>query len=465
MFLMSLCIERSELSLANTYTFYMDDHSNTAPGIEAELTWLARVCKELAAMSTGTASPGDLYYPQPPDLSGSESPYASFIKKHSLTNDERLVVALALAPHIQPGILRVLLQTDSNGISHSSFGLRKTQQNESLPTLATALHVIGGNDLKARLNAMSLLSPSSVLSKENILDFLPSAEGEPYLSSPLMLSRETFDLLVTGQAQKPRFGPDFPAQLLTTSMSWNDLVLTEGTQKQLIDIEEWLHHRRRMQEMLSGRYKPGYRSLFYGPPGTGKSLAATLLGQKLGMDVYRIDLSALVSKYIGETEKNLEKVFTKALNRDWILFFDEADALFGKRTQVSDSHDRYANQEVSYLLQRVEDYNGLIILASNFLHNMDQAFVRRFQSIVHFPMPGVHERQMLWRNGLNNGLGLGSGIEVNRLAKEYELSGSGIINVVHYCCQKVLGRGESIIQQHDLMEGIRCEFNKSGITV
>src|SRR5665811_1345635 len=113
-------------------------------------------------------------------------------------------------------------------------------------------------------------------------------------------------------------------------------------------------------------------------------------------DVYRIDLSQVVSKFIGETEKNLEKIFNKAESKDWILFFDEADALFGKRSNVNNAHDKYANQEVSYLLQRVEDFAGLIILASNFKSNIDQAFVRRFNAIIHFPMPNASERHKIW---------------------------------------------------------------------
>jgi SpoVK/Ycf46/Vps4 family AAA+-type ATPase len=126
--------------------------------------------------------------------------------------------------------------------------------------------------------------------------------------------------------------------------------------------------------------------LFIGAPGTGKKTLASLIGQQSGTEVYRIDLSMIVSKYIGETEKNLSKVFDAAEHKNWILFFDEADALFGKRTDVRDAHDRYANQEVAYLLQRIENYNGLVILATNMKNNIDDAFTRRFQTIIHFPL-------------------------------------------------------------------------------
>jgi SpoVK/Ycf46/Vps4 family AAA+-type ATPase len=145
---------------------------------------------------------------------------------------------------------------------------------------------------------------------------------------------------------------------------------------------------------------PVYRALFYGPSGTGKTLTATLLGKEFSREVYRVDLSQVISKYIGETEKNLEKIFVQAENKNWILLFDEADALFGKRTQTKSSNDKYANQEVSYLLQRVENFNGLIVLASNFKNNIDDAFLRRFNSIINFTKPNVEERLELWTKAL-----------------------------------------------------------------
>ena len=146
------------------------------------------------------------------------------------------------------------------------------------------------------------------------------------------------------------------------STSFKRRLTTKGEIEQ---IKIWLTYNADLLQdsNLSRKIKPGYRALFYGPPGTGKTLTASLLGKQFNKEVYRIDLSQVVSKYIGETEKNLEKVFSKAENKDWILFFDEADALFGKRSNVQNAHDKYANQEVSYLLQRVEDFPGLIILA------------------------------------------------------------------------------------------------------
>jgi len=172
-----------------------------------------------------------------------------------------------------------------------------------------------------------------------------------------------------------------------TERSWADLALTERAVQQVEEIKAWLKQSTpvtRESAQKKTKLTQGYRCLFYGPPGTGKTSTAALIGKELHMPVHKIDLALVVSKYIGETEKNLELLFDRAENAGWILFFDEADALFGKRTNVRDAHDRYTNQEVSSLIKRIEDYKGLIILATNMKGNIDEAFIRRFNSIIHF---------------------------------------------------------------------------------
>ena len=170
----------------------------------------------------------------------------------------------------------------------------------------------------------------------------------------------------------------------------------------------------------------------------------------------------VVSKYIGETEKNLANLFNAAENQQWILFFDEADALFGKRTHVRDAHDRYANQEVAYLLQRVEACNGLVVLASNFKNNIDEAFMRRFEVSVQFPLPSANERQALWRLAFPTAAVLDEGIDLESLARKYELSGWHIMNVVQYVCLLALDRGDNRIRGEDLEVGILRELAKEG---
>ncbi|MCH5716215.1 ATP-binding protein [Niabella hibiscisoli] len=268
--------------------------------------------------------------------------------------------------------------------------------------------------------------------------------GEPTFSAKLVLSQEYVDLLLIGKASKPRFSSSFPAKHIETGLGWDDLVLSAEAMHQVQELQNWLQHKKTLMSGLKmdKKLKKGYRVLFHGPPGTGKTLTATLLGKHTKREVYRVDLSMVVSKYIGETEKNLEALFNRAEAKDWILFFDEADALFGKRTGVRDAHDKYANQEVSYLLQRVEDFDGLVILASNMKSNIDEAFIRRFNAIIKFMQPTPDEREKIWKNTFPEKMEFGNNEDVPALVKQYELSGGNIVNVVQYACLTTLAKGK-----------------------
>jgi SpoVK/Ycf46/Vps4 family AAA+-type ATPase len=194
---------------------------------------------------------------------------------------------------------------------------------------------------------------------------------------------------------------DALAQRVSVAHTWDDIVLPADVMRQLQEIAGQVAQRSQVYEHWGfgaslGRGR-GIAALFSGPSGTGKTMAAEILANELRLDLFRIDLSGVVSKYIGETEKNLRKVFDAAEASGAILFFDEADALFGKRSEVKDSHDRYANIEVNYLLQRMEDYRGLAILATNMKSHLDQAFLRRLRFVVEFPFPDADRRAEIWR--------------------------------------------------------------------
>jgi len=258
------------------------------------------------------------------------------------------------------------------------------------PTLETANFILAGQDLERRFALQTRFDPGHFFAERRMLSLESGAPGQPLTSQALSVGREYLSHFTLGTGYRPEFGSAFPAKRIDTALDWEDLVLADHILDEVEEIKAWIEHRHTLLHdwQLAKKIKPGFRSLFYGPPGTGKTLTASLLGKTTGLDVYRVDLSLVVSKYIGETEKNLANVFDQAQVRDWILFFDEADALFGKRTQTSSSNDRYANQEVSYLLQRVEDFPGVVILATNLKGNMDEAFGRRFQSMIYFPVPG-----------------------------------------------------------------------------
>lgn len=393
-----------------------------------------------------------------------DSPINQFIVRYRLTIEELIVLLLALAPHVKPNFLNKAVQQyfPDGGEFPEIGGVTGSNLRGTLPTGQTALFILGGDDVTAQMHLAQFFSSVHFFAKEGILSLETVKDGEPRMSGKIILQPEYVDLFTTGEISKPTFGPDFPAKLVSTKMDWQDLVLNDIVMQQVNDIKVWLDHNSTLMQDwgMAKVIKPGYRALFYGPPGTGKTLTATLLGRQFGLDVYRIDLSQIVSKYIGETEKNLEKVFTGAEHKNWILFFDEADALFGKRSNVQSAHDKYANQEVSYLLQRVEDFPGLIILASNYKSNIDQAFVRRFNIIVKFTAPNAAERLKIWQQSIPAKARLANDVDITDIANRYELCGSSIIGVVHYASLQAIHKTDGIIQKDAIIEGITREYEK-----
>lgn len=404
----------------------------------------------------------------PPNVQ-KESPYGTLVDQLKLNHSQRLLLVLALVPHIQPQLLDPFFVKNSTyDREFTEFGGQKGKNHQGfLPTGETALFLLAGDSIDRRIKFQHLLDHNQILISQKIITLEAGDGNEPANSGLLTISENSLHYFLTGEMQKMSYSGNFPAQLITTEMEWKDLVLEPATRNQIDEILVWIEHGETLLDQwdMRRKIKPGYRSLFYGPPGTGKTLTATLLGKATGRDVYRIDLSKVVSKYIGETEKNLSRVFDLAENKQWILFFDEADALFGKRTSVSSSHDRYANQEVSYLLQRIEDFPGIVVLASNLRSNLDEAFTRRFQSIIQFPMPEQDERLQLWKRGFSKQSVLDQQVDLKQIAKNYELAGGSVMNVIRYSSLMALNRSSNSIQLEDLENGIRKEFLKEGKTI
>jgi DNA polymerase III delta prime subunit len=382
---------------------------------------------------------------------------------------ERITLLLALAPHIKPELLDMFfIQKAATNRGYTEFGgIRGIMHGGFLPTGETVLFVLAGNDMETRLKYQEIFSSDHIFALHHILKLEPPPDNEPIWSGKLLISDEIIDFITQGYVRKPDFSRNFPAKRISTAMDWDELVLNHETMDQVQELIHWVDHEQTLMSDwgLDRILKPGYKSLFYGPSGTGKTLTASLIGKKVGKDTYRIDLSSVVSKYIGETEKNLEKIFDKTTHMDCILFFDEADALFGKRTNISDAHDRYANQEVSYLLQRIEEYPGLVILASNFKSNMDDAFLRRFQSVIYFPVPDTSERKRLWEQSFSKESSLAEDVDLNQLASKYKLTGGSIVNVVRFASLMTIAKQSTEIQKQDIIKGIRREFQKEGKTI
>jgi hypothetical protein len=444
--------------------------SKNAGVLEAELEWFFKLLDTRIKLQFGhDCEYSDVSEVAPPQLNGDETLYSKFIQHYNLTFAERVIFVLSLIPHVRPQMLDVFFTKNMGSRrDFTEFGGRNSHSFPGfLPTGETGLFILAGDDLAKRLIFYHLFEADHYFARHNIVTLENVKSGEPPVSGFLTLNREIVDLVTTGYIRKPIFGTDFPAKRIETELNWDDLVLDPYTMDQVLEIKVWIKYGHELLYTmgLGKKLRPGYRSLFYGPAGTGKTLTASLLGRVTGTEVYRIDLSMVISKYIGETEKNLEKVFRQAEHKNWILFFDEADALFGKRTKISDAHDRFANQEVSYLLQRVEDYGGVVILASNLRSNLDQAFTRRFQSIIHFPMPKQIERFQLWKNAFSEKSQLEDQIDLVEISSNYELSGGAIMNVVRYCTLMALKRQSNLITYDDVINGIRREFQKEGKTL
>ena len=246
---------------------------------------------------------------------------------------------------------------------------------------------------------------------------------------------------------------------------WEDLVVSESGLGQLTELVARVENRRRVLDdwglRRGGGRGEGISALFAGESGTGKTFAAEVVAGALGLDLYVIDLSTVVDKYIGETEKNLERVFSQAEGVNGVLFFDEADALFGKRSEVSDAKDRYANVEVAYLLQRMEQFDGLAILATNLRGNIDSAFTRRLSSIIDFEEPEAEQRLILWGKMIGR-VPLSDDVDLADLAERFDLAGGSIRNAVVTAAYRSASEGRDKVGREDLIAGIAAEYRKQG---
>jgi len=463
-------------------------------------------------------SDDDQSEPVIPTLDKWQLPLAGFIHEHKLYAEEAILLLLALAPHVRPELFDAAIDNKMKGSGDfpKIGGVRGKNFRGFLPTGETALFLLTGGDELKRQEVLHLFKSDHLFADKKIVWLEDLPPGEPAMSGRIIMSQDYVDLFTQGKNTPPHFSTSFPATQIQTDLTWNDLVIDQALQQQIQDIVDWLQFNDQLMHEwgMKARLKKGYRTLFYGPPGTGKTFTAGLLGKYTGRKVYKIDLSMVVSKYIGETEKNLELLFARAEDKGWILFFDEADALFGKRTSVRDAHDRYANQEVSYLLQRIEDYNGLIILATNMKNNIDDAFIRRFNSILKFSFPDATQRALIWKKSLpqkalfkvkprvvndnNSPHGIthnNEPVDIPESVKKYELTGGNILNVVHYAGIKAVealhelekrskqeqcegdninllgqrnhnysdnGKSQLIIYLSDVLDGVKREMIKEG---
>ncbi|MFH9550785.1 ATP-binding protein [Streptomyces sp. NPDC017435] len=274
----------------------------------------------------------------------------------------------------------------------------------------------------------------------------------------------TADHVRLAARQQSASGLERHARRIRPDVGWQDLVLPERPLTQLHELALRARHRDRVlgdwRLSAGGGRGRGVLGLFAGESGTGKTLSAEVVAAELGLDLYVVQLSSVVDKYVGETEKNLERIFSEADRTDAVLLFDEADAVFGKRSEVKDAHDKYANMESAYLLQRLESFDGIALLTTNLRANIDEAFTRRLDLVVDFPFPDAGQRLALWRHGLSH-VPCAPDVDLGPLAKDFELAGGSIRSAVVTAAYLAAGRDEPV-GDGDLLEGARREYRKAG---
>jgi AAA+ superfamily predicted ATPase len=464
---------------SNSPFLYEAEGKFTATAFEAynellhtEIDWLVRVMQlRFPKAENGTfefASDANWETLAPPDLRDGKGPYAALVNALELGAEERLLLILTLARQMSRHSLKLL--TDilvSNPELQDETGCYFVMPNHSLVfTVNTVLSLIGGNHAGKRGVAFTTLVREGKLVHEQIIEFetpenysIQFGEGE---KAPV-LAKEYVTFLLNGQPPRPDFGDNFPAKLVSTNLSWDHLVVQKATRNEVAWAMQWISHGKQFSERAGGKINTSFPILFYGPPGTGKSLTAKLIGKQFGKMVFRIDLSMMVSKYIGETEKNLARLFDRAQGKDWVLFFDEADSLFSKRTQVSDSHDKWANLETSYLLQRIEEYDGLCILATNLRDNIDAAMLRRFQYTIHFPRPTEELREQLWKTLLPEGYQFDE-LDFRKLRVQ-DLTGANIANVLNHACLAAEANGRTVLNNAEIVQFMALELMKESRTL
>jgi ATP-dependent 26S proteasome regulatory subunit len=323
----------------------------------------------------------------------------------------------------------------------------------------------GRDDFAAEVD-WGVLSSKFRLSPGQIRDALTAAANLARWRSPANARITMADLHAGCRAQAtPKL--DQLARRLTPKYTWADIILPDDQTSQLHEMCEQARNRHIVygewgfaRKLSRGK---GLNALFAGPPGTGKTMAAEVIATELQLDLFQIDLSQVVSKYIGETEKNLFRIFEEAQASNAILFFDEADALFGKRSEVKDAHDRYANIEIGYLLQKMEEYEGIAILATNLRHHLDEAFVRRMQFIVEFPFPDEQYRRQIWQVIFPREAPLESNVDFNLLAREIKLAGGNIKSIALAAAFYAAEDGR-VIGVSQVVRAARREFQKLGRT-
>jgi hypothetical protein len=427
----------------------------------AELSWLESVIlRKIELMETGIAISAPL---PAPVCDSQNSHYAKLIRQHDLSVAERVVLALSIVPHLRPELLDKFAA--SKQLMIASKVHRSKEDISLLPTAQTALFLIDVEDESERFDHLQIFETEHIFYRDSVIQLGAVSAGASPLDGILILNPHFRDLLIHDRVRPPRFSTEFPAHLLTTTLDWDDLILMPSTLETLSDVKITLKQADKLRdEWNMGKIiRPGCRILLYGDSGQGKTLTASLLGKYLDRQVYRVDIAGSVSKYVGETNQRLEALFNTAENKNWILFFDEGDALLGQRQQAGgqSTSSHYANQEVAYLLQRIETFNGIIIVATNLRSNIDYAFQRRFDAAAQFKaLDPAHQQKVWMRFWPSQYIERPSEHELMQITQRHTLSPASIVNVIRRIAAHVAERNVNTLPEGMLQKFVQDEEYK-----
>ena len=394
------------------------------------------------------------------------SHYSNFLIHWEADEISRMAIGLCFAQLYKPGTLSEFLSVLENpGLRQDVGGLFKDGSGRFYLTVRTIAFVIAGGDQEKYGYCSSCLTRKHRLFTEGLLLTENPLSESSFLDHAVYLNDIYYSTLLHGSLPVLDGESGFPATRSKAAHTLNDVVLDEKTRSNIDEIKTFAEQMNNLWSLPdSEMYKGNCVCIFTGEPGTGKSHCAAALGNEFGMPVYIVNTAQLVSKFIGETEKNLEKVLDRFDNKNCILFFDEAESIFSKRTDVKDAHDRYANQEQSFLLWKMTKFHGIIILATNvqdIRQYFDKAFLRRFYRIINIPFPDYAERKKLWEKSLGKSFSYEEGLS-NRLAKDYQLTGGSIYNIISDGVIKALKAKTKIFTYELLEPALKSEFSKSG---
>ena len=393
------------------------------------------------------------------ELTGSGE-YENFVREYNLNKEERLLLLLAIAQYIIPELF-IKLKSDNN--FYNLVPDLKTGQFHA--SGETFLKLVASTSLVNKITTQHYLGAEHLFYTKGVISLGQVETGVSENFGTLIINPTYKDLFMFNEFRIPRFSAEFPANLLETTMNWDDLVLNPHLKTRLAEMRDSLGNKPKLQAdpRLAKHAKKGYHCVFQGPSGTGKTLAAKLLGKYLNRKAFGVDLSMIISKYIGDTSKHLASLFNMAEDKGWILFFDEGDVLFGKRADTAkndDSGTRNSNEVVAFLLQRIEAYKGLVIISTNLYKNMDAAFARRFELTLNFDILEKPLAVQFWQDNMPQNATLDKRLDLYKLVSDYPLTQAQIVSVIGRAWLMALNRNEELLKIDDLTLCIKDELIK-----